>query len=577
MNTAKCAKLRGGFSLLALVTVSAAVAAGPVIADTPTRVQTPSLLMIRLSAAKHTADDENWSETFRILKENRKACDEVWFPTHVGYPKMEWHRDHVRRLSRYAAQLRALGIIPSVGFQATLGHSDAASSAAGVDGMTWSGFVGRGGTACRFCSCPRQPEFLSYMREMARLYASFKPGSVWLNDDLRIKNHKPASPGDRAKDGWIGCWCADCIKAFNVETGGRWTRESLDAAMSGDSALFDRWEKFSFDGIAAVARAIAEEVHRVSPETRLAYQHGAWRNNAQLAVFRALHEATGLAVGSRPGGGAYYDFDPRAQIIKAFGAAHQRKLLGNPEWIGIWCPEIETYPRAFASRTAQGILNEALINLALGMNSLSLLIMDPRYEPYEWFGKTLLAPLADERPLLDAYRRHNAGAMPAGLADATTAVEPKNYVDMCDFVLAGVPVLSGVGKSYGEVRDEDVKDFKLGFMSSTALLALRHKLDERTGGRLPVVIETPSVGLVIPNVLSCGTLRSVMLENARIDVQQPLTLRLRGVPKSIDRATWWALRGKAVELPIEKSGDDALVTIPQLSAWNCGCLFVGNP
>ena len=68
-----------------------------------------------------------------------------------------------------------------------------------------------------------------------------------------------------------------------------------------------------------------------------------------------------------------------------------------------------------------------------------------------------------------------------------------------------------------------------------------------------------------------------MLENARIDVQQPLTLRLRGVPKGIDRATWWALRGKAVELPIEKSGDDALVTIPQLSAWNCGCLFVGKP
>jgi len=66
-----------------------------------------------------------------------------------------------------------------------------------------------------------------------------------------------------------------------------------------------------------------------------------------------------------------------------------------------------------------------------------------------------------------------------------------------------------------------------------------------------------------------------MIENARIDVQQPLSLRLRGVPKDIDRATWWALRGKAVELPIEHSGGDAFVTIPQLSAWNCGCLFVG--
>jgi len=538
-------------------------------------MEAPSLFMIRLTAAKHTTDDESWSETFRVLKENRNACDEVWFPTHVGYPKMEWHRDHARRLSRYAEQLRAIGIVPSVGFQATLGHSDAVASAAGVDGMTWSGFTGRGGVACRFCSCPRQPEFLAYMREVARLYASFRPGSVWLNDDLRIKNHKPASPGDRVKDGWIGCWCSDCIKAFNAETGSAWTRESLDAAMSGNDALFDRWERFSFDGIAAVARAIAEEVHRVSPETRLAYQHGAWRNDSQLAVYRALHEATGLAVGSRPGGGAYYDFDPRLQIIKAFGAAHQRLRLGNLEWIDTWCPEIETYPRAFASRTAQGILNEALVNLALGMNSLSLLIMDPRIESCEWSGKTLLAPLAAERPLLDAYRRHNAGAMPAGLADATTVAEPKDYAGLCDFVLAGVPVLSGVGKSYGEVRDEDVKGFKLGFMSSSSLLALRQRLDERAGGRLPVVIETPSVCLVVPQVLPCGTLRSVMVENARIDVQQPLTLRLRGVPECVDRATWWALRGKAVELPVKRAGDDAFVTIPPLSAWNCGCLFVG--
>ena len=137
-------------------------------------------------------------------------------------------------------------------------------------------------------------------------------------------------------------------------------------------------------------------------------------------------------------------------------------------------------------------------------------------------------------------------------------------------------MLPGVGKSYGVVGDEDVKGFKLGFMSSSSLLALRHRLDERTGGRLPVVIETPSICLVVPQVLPCGTLRSVMVENARIDVQQPLSLRLRGVPERVVHATWWALRGKAVELPIKKSGDDAFVTIPQLSAWNCGCLFVGS-
>ena len=59
MRTAKYVKLLGGFSLLALATASAAIAAGPAIDDTPKQVQAPSLLMIRLSATQHAADGEN--------------------------------------------------------------------------------------------------------------------------------------------------------------------------------------------------------------------------------------------------------------------------------------------------------------------------------------------------------------------------------------------------------------------------------------------------------------------------------------------------------------------------------------
>ena len=83
----------------------------------------PPLMMIRLRAP-NTADDAQWAKTFRALSENRPACDEVWFSTGIGLPKMEWHERHVERLKRYADQLRAVGIAPSLQFQATLGHSD---------------------------------------------------------------------------------------------------------------------------------------------------------------------------------------------------------------------------------------------------------------------------------------------------------------------------------------------------------------------------------------------------------------------------------------------------------------------
>ncbi len=83
----------------------------------------PPLMMMRLRGP-HTADDAQWAKTSKALKDNRAACDEVWFSTGVGFPKMEWHEAHVKRLARYAEQLRGVGIVPSLQFQATLGHSD---------------------------------------------------------------------------------------------------------------------------------------------------------------------------------------------------------------------------------------------------------------------------------------------------------------------------------------------------------------------------------------------------------------------------------------------------------------------
>ena len=552
--------------MLFTMILMSAFAAAPCAAVPSAVAVEPPLLMVRLRGP-HTACDEQWEKTFRALSENRAACDEVWFSTGIGFPKMEWHETHVKRLVRYSEQLRGVGIVPSLQFQATLGHSDDITASEGAEGKTWGGFTGRGGEECKFCNCPRQPEFIAYVREMARLYASFRPGSVWIDDDLRIAGHSPGSPWGKVKDGWIGCWCGTCIAAFNAETGGSWTREALDAAMAKDPALFDRWERFSFAGIAAVARAIAEEMHRCSPGTHLAYQHGAYRNDSQLAVYCALHEATGLPVGARPGGGEYFDYDPNSQMVKAFGAARQRICLGNPEWIAAWCPEVETYPRAFASRTAQGLLNEVFVNLAYGMNCVSMLIMDTRYETDEWYGGNLLAPLAAEKSFFMAFRRYNAGALPAGLSDATKASPEAVY----RFALAGVPVLPGPGRSYGEIRDADLS-FCISHLSSSAILGLRRRMDERSGGGLPVLVETPTVGLVIPWTMPDGELRSVAFVNARIDRQNPTRIRLRGVPAGVKSATWRALREEPVAVPVERCGSDATATIPGIAPWSCGWL-----
>ena len=537
----------------------------------------PPLISMRLRRP-HTESDAQWAKTSKILRENRGACDEVWFSTGVGFPEMAWHEAHAARLVRYAEDLRAAGIVPSLQFQATLGHSDVVTAFEGASAKTWGGFVGRKGAECKLVGCPRQAALLAYLREVAKRYAAFRPGSVWFDGDLRIAGHGPASPWNREKDGWIGCWCRTCIAAFNAKTGSTWTRETLDAAMEAGSALYDRWERFSFESIAGVARAVVEEMHRVSPETRFGYQHAPHRNDSQLIVFKTLWKASGHPVGSRPGGGAYFDFDPHAQNVKAVLLARQRSCIGERDWIDVWCPEIDTYPRAFSSRTAQGILNECLVNLAMGMNALSLLIMDTRFETDKWYAAHLLRPIADARGMLEAYRTLNADAVPAGLADRT-GLPPG---DVYRYALAGLPVLFGPGKAFGEIVAADMHEwacegleargYDVNRLSSSAVCDLRRRMDARGGGRLPVLVETPTVGLVLPRVLPDGTLRSVAFVNARIDAQEPVRVRLRGVPAEATSAVWRAFRENPVVLPLARDGGDALVTIPVLSAWNCGWL-----
>ena len=382
-----------------------------------------------------------WSETVKMLSATKGACDEVWFSTGIGLPPLAWHREQSARLAAAAEDVRRLGIVPSLQFQATLGHGDAISAQEDCSAKTWGGFTGPGGVECRHCSCPRQPAFLAYLREMGRIYGAWHPGSVWIDDDLRIDNHEPGAVYN-AKLPWKGCYCATCLAAFNAREKASWTREALVAAFKNDAALYARWERFSFEGLAELAGTVAAAIHEVSPTTHMGYQHCLHRNDLQTLIYKAMYEATGLKVRSRPGGGAYYDDNPQGQIDKAYFLSRQMKRLGMPDYIEQYCPEIETCPRSYSCRTGQGILNEALVSLALGMDSLSLLMIDSHLETPAWYGTNLMARLAANRVCLKDYAAANAGTWPCGLFCDQDALPVR-------FPFHGIPVLNGPAHACG--------------------------------------------------------------------------------------------------------------------------------
>ena len=508
----------------------------------------------------HTATESQWRKTFAAIAANPGCCDEVWFSTGIGVPPVSWHREQAARLAKAADDLRKLRIVPSLQVQATLGHSDALSACEDCSAKSWTGWTGSTGVEDRFCNCPRQPAFLAYVREMSRAYAALHPGSVWIDDDLRIDNHTPATKGSRP-----GCWCATCLADFNAQEKASWTRESLDAALAKDEALAARWKAFSVSSIAAVARAIAEEFHAVSPETKMAFQHcfDPAALDSVRAVSAALHAASGNKVGLRPGGGMYYDVNPLDQVVKSLTAARYRKTLGDPDDVDVWCPEVESWPRAYGSRSAQSALVESFVALAYGFNSTSLLLLDTRYETDELYSRTILKPLADAAPVLKGYVAANEGTVPAGYSADVRAM-----AQLTRWALCGIPVLPGVGRDLGSLTKRDLALDVCSVGSAMVQAA-------RDAHPAPAVLESPFVGLMVPRVTQKDALRSVALLNTRIDAQGPVTVRLRGVPAGA-KAVWRALRRPPRPLELSRDGETVRTTIPEIEAWNAGFVDIAE-
>jgi hypothetical protein len=511
----------------------------------------------------NTDTDEAWNETYKMIKDNPGCCDEVWFSTGMGYLPEQWHKEKVERMERAMAQLRELGVGSSLQFQMTIGHGD--KFGVGNEHLyaekTWRGWTGSQGVEAKYCSCPRNPKFMDYIRNVSRIYASLKPAYIWVDDDLRYDNHKPAT-----LDSHIGCWCDECIAEFNERHSGRWTRQTLASALEKDRELDSLWHSWCVETLCDIAAAISEEVHKVSPQTKMAFQ-GKKEDfvvHHVKEILSVMHEKTGLPVGYRPGTGPRFDIDsPSGQIVKSMQSARFIELIGNPSFVDIWCPEIETWPRVYGSRTAQGVLVEAFTSLAYGLNSVSMFIMAADMEPAQLYSRSLLKPISEGSQVLMKYGRANEGTSVAGYKTSAS----------CDllyeFARTGVPVLPGVGTSLGEVQEAQIREVNIPKQLSSDIQKLRDRFDA------PAVCCSPFVGLIIPRVSADGHLKTVGVVNTRIDTQEKIRIRLSGL-SSKAKVIWHELKKKPVRCRVEVVDNQTYVEIPQIAAWNAGFLEIRN-
>jgi len=221
----------------------------------------------------------------------------------------------------------------------------------------------------------------------------------------------------------------------------------LHAAWKTDAALRDRWLDFTLRSLGEVAAVITRAFRKVSPRTKAGIQTAFSYEKLTIALSRAIQKAMdGEKTCVRLGGGAYYDASPYDQIAKSWRMVEARSRLGLEDVVDNWCTEIETYPRAYGSRSVRSIALEAFSSIGWGFDSASLFVMDRRSETDDFYSRYLLRPLCSVTKFLNGYQEANRGTVPAGFTCPIESDDTRH--------LTGVPILPGLGVSWGEINSE---------------------------------------------------------------------------------------------------------------------------
>lgn len=314
------------------------------------------------------------------------SCDEVWFATDYGFPPLEIHEKDAEALKAQAEKFRRIGVRVSLQLSNSIGHGQymRVRDCTGLvyDGSPAEHMADADGTEAGYCFCWNGENFRKYTFAALRYYVrAVKPYCLWVDDDLRATNHAPVNHG---------CFCDGCIGKFNTRFGTAFDREGLAEAIHKDIEIRKKHIAFLRDTLADFTSRLAQIVAEEAPGCRMGWQgcaNGGYTGYGYDFLFDAMKKTTGLAPGSRPGGGAYNDHSPAGFINKSTLIAYQNVML--PAYVTDRRPEIESLPDIVFGKSIPGTCFETSCYLAYGNTAMSYAIMMNDYEPMSWHGEML--------------------------------------------------------------------------------------------------------------------------------------------------------------------------------------------
>ncbi len=355
------------------------------------------------------------------------CCDEVWLATDYGFPSLAVHEQSAETLAGVAEKFRNIGVRVSLQLSNSIGHGQymASRDCSGLvyDGSPVEHMVDANGTVADYCFCWRGENFRKYvMAELRSYITAIQPHTLWVDDDLRASNHAPVSKG---------CFCDDCVAAFNEKYGSNFTREELVREINfGDVEWRKKHIEFLRESLYDFTYEMGTVIHECAPDCAMGYQYcanGGYTGFAYDFIFDAMRKSTGKNPASRPGGGAYNDHDPNNFIDKMELLGYQNYML--PDYVRDRRPEIESLPDIVYGKSIGGTCFETSYYLASGSNAMSYAMLMNDYEPMEWHGK-MLGAFAEHRRYWKKLCDVNNRSHQTGLKVALTH---EGYLVKCNY------------------------------------------------------------------------------------------------------------------------------------------------
>lgn len=359
-----------------------------------------------------------------FFKVHPDLVDEISFFTEGD--SLDWRyipMDEVRRRAAHTTKVvgmtRAQGIRPAINILNTMGHGDEGGLAAPEPPFTR--MVGMNGRRARYCACPADEAFLSYVTQKYRCYGECGAERYWIDDDVRLENHQPAD--------W-GCFCESCLADFSKTLGRRVDREGLIGDLEQNLEIRSLWIKRNETVIGQVLSAAAKGLREVNPRAGIGWMMGGHIHKLDLGgdlhrLFSMMGDASKDELWIRPGSGFWRDHEPRTLLTKANVVANASAHVSDKIKA---THEVECYPYNTGDKSPTMTGCECMASLFAGrLDGLMFNVLDHNGNDLQATHGDWLSKLESWAPMLRKTHAAIAGTMPQGWSVAYSSRHMYQY------------------------------------------------------------------------------------------------------------------------------------------------------